>query len=464
MSTTTDTTSRVGDGTFDDLTGRVRGDVLRPGSPGYTEACTGYNLAAVRLPDLVLRAADAADVAAAVAFAAERSMPVAVMSTGHQAGRPIEGGLLIRTGALTEVTVDRERRSARIGAGARWQDVLAVSLPLGLAPLHGSSPVVGVVGFTLGGGISPTMGRAHGWAVDHIRAIDVVTADGTPLRVAADRHPDLFWALRGGRSDFGVVTALEIDLFPVGAFAGGGLFFEGAQLEPVLAAFRALTATAPDALSTSLALLRMPPLPGVPPLLAGRFVLHLRVAFLGETADLDPLLEPVRAAAPALVDTVGPLPYERFPEIHADPVDPAPLTERGAMLRDLPADAAEALREVAGPDSGIHVEIVELRHLGGAMSREPGTGSAVDHRDARYSLWCAVVGTRDDRPDAVRDAADVVDALAPWGTGRHYLNHSAGDPLERPFTPAALERLRALRASADPHGRFRPQHVLDPSE
>jgi FAD/FMN-containing dehydrogenase len=464
MSTTTDATTGIDEGLFQELAGRLRGEVLRPGSPGWAEACTGYNLAAVRRPDVVVRAADADDVAATVAFAAKRALPVAVMSTGHQGGRAVEGGVLIRTGALREVVVDREHRRARVGAGARWQDVLAVALPLGLAPLHGSSPDVGVVGFTLGGGISPTMGRAHGWAVDHVRAIDVVTADGTPLRVTADRRPDLFWALRGGRSDFGVVTALEIDLFPVGAFAGGGLFFDGSQLEAVLAAFRALTAAAPETLSTSLALLRMPPLPGVPPLLAGRFMLHLRVAFLGEAADLEPLLAPVRAAAPAVVDTVGPLPYERFAEIHADPVDPAPLTERSAMLRDLPADAADALREAAGADSGIQVEIVELRHLGGALSREPDVDSAVDHRDARYSLWCAVVGTPGDRPDAVRDAVAVVDALSPWGTGRHYLNHTAGDALERPFTPEAMDRLRALRASTDPHGRFRRQHPIDPSE
>lgn len=463
MRTSTETpTTEVDDGTVEALTRRVTGEVLSRTSEGYAAACTGYNLAAVRRPDLVVRAADATDVAETVAFAAEHGLPVAVMSTGHQAGRPIDGGVLILTSALRRVDIDPVRQRARIGAGARWQDVLDASLPLGLAPLHGSSPLVGVVGFTLGGGISPTMGRAHGWAVDHVTAMGVVTADGTALEVSAEAHPDLFWALRGGRSNFGVVTGIEIDLFPVGAFAGGGVFFDGADTTRVLTAFRDLTASAPEALSTSLALLRMPPVPGVPPLLAGRFVLHLRVAYLGEAADLDALLTSVRAAAPVLLDTVGALPYERFATIHADPVDPAPLTERGAMLRELPDEAIAALGEVAGAGSGLQVEIVELRHLGGAMSRVPASAGAVDLRDAQYSLWCAVVGTPADRPDAVRDAASVAAALAPWSTGLHYLNFSGdGDPLERPFTPEALQRLRAVKAAVDPHGRFRLQHPVD---
>ncbi|MHA3701049.1 FAD-binding oxidoreductase [Jatrophihabitans sp. YIM 134969] len=444
-----------------ELAHRVTGEVLRRDSAGYEEACVGYNLAAVRRPDLVVRARSADDVAAAVDFAASHDLPVAVMATGHQAGRPIEQGVLIRTDALRQVEIDPERRRAWVGAGARFEDVLEASLPHGLAPLHGSSPSVGVVGFTLGGGISPVLGRTHGWAVDHVRTISVVSADGSRIDATADAHPELFWALRGGRSNLGVVTAMEIDLVEVGAFAGGGLFFDGAHTAEVLAAFQALTVRAPEELTVSLALLRMPPLPGIPPLLAGRFTLHLRVAYLGDAADVDPLLAPVRAAAPVLLDTVGPLPYDQFASIHSDPVDPAPFVERSTLLRDLPPAALAAVVDVAGPASGVGVEIVELRHLGGAMSRPPEVSGAIDLYDARFSVWCAVVGGPGERPDAVADADRVVAALTPWSTGLGYLNFAGDDDAAgSPFRPDALRRLRAVKAVADSRDLFRLQHPL----
>lgn len=452
----------VDDGIIEELRGRVAGAVLGRDSAGYVEACTGYNLAAVRRPDVVVRAADAEDVAEAVAAAAAHGLPVSVMSTGHQAGRPIEGGVLILTSALRGVRIDAEARRARVGAGARWQDVLDASLPLGLAPLHGSSPLVGVVGFTLGGGISPTMGRAHGFAVDHVTALQVVTADGRAVDVSADREPDLFWALRGGRAGFGVVTAIELELFEVGAFAGGGVFFDGEHAAAVLEAFRALTEGAPDELSTSLALLRMPPLPGIPPLLAGRFVLHLRVAYLGDAADVDALLEPLRGAAPVLLDTVGALPYEQFASIHADPVDPAPFTEGTAALRELTECGIATLLAVAGPDAGPAVEIIELRHLGGAMGRPVAAPGAIDLHDARYVLWTAVIGMPGDRPESVRDAEAVVQALAPWSAEQQYLNFAAEDvPADRLYAPDALHRLRTIAAATDPDHRFGFPHPTD---
>ncbi|PPF77531.1 FAD-dependent oxygenase [Subtercola sp. Z020] len=457
------TTSPFSDHDFSELAARTAGRVLGRNSAGYDAATAGYNLAALRRPDLVVLAADAADVVAAVQFAAERSMPVAVMSTGHHAARPIEGGMLIVTRALDHVNVDTEARRAQIGAGAVWADVLAKTLPVGLAPLHGSSPQVGVVGFSLGGGISPTFGRARGWAVDHVTALRVVVADGSLLEVSAHEHADLFWALRGGRSNIGIVTAIEVELFPVGTFTGGGLFFDGADAERVLEAYRVLTENAPDELTTSVALLRMPPLPGIPELLAGRFVVHLRVAFLGSVEAADDLLAGIRRAAPVRLDTVGELPYEQFASIHSDPVDPAPFTERTTFLRALDADAVQAVLAVAGPGADPGVEIVELRHLGGALSREVPSPGALTGDDAAFVLWTVAVGMPSERSDAIQNAEHIVEAMRPWSTGRQYLNFTPdvdGSPAENLFAPDALARLREIKHSVDPQNLFRLQQPL----
>ncbi|MFG6402647.1 MULTISPECIES: FAD-binding oxidoreductase [unclassified Microbacterium] len=457
------TTSYVNDQELTELTARIAGMVLGRGSAGYDAATSGYNLAAERHPDVVVRAADAEDIVEAVRFAAVRDLPVAVMSTGHHAARPIQGGMLIITSALRYVHVDAAAKRAQIGAGAVWSDVLAATLPLGLAPLHGSSPQVGVVGFTLGGGISPTLGRAHGWAVDHVTALRVVVADGSLLEVSADEHADLFWALRGGRSNIGIVTAIEVELFPISTFTGGGIFFDGGDAERVLEAYRVLTESAPDALTTSLALLRMPPLPGIPEILAGRFVIHLRVAFLGSVDDVDELLRPLRAAAPVRLDTVGKLPYEQFASIHSDPVDPAPFSERTTFLSRLDHEAVDALIAVAGPAAEPGVEIVELRHLGGAMSRAVPSPGALTGDDAAFVLWTVAVGMPSVRADAIREAEHIVEAMKPWSTGRQYLNFAPDDldaSLESLFAPDALARLREIKHSVDPQNLFRLQQPL----
>jgi FAD/FMN-containing dehydrogenase len=448
---------------FDELTAQIAGTVAGRGSAGYETACAGYNLAAIRRPDIVVRVADAADVVEAVNFASIHDMPVAVMSTGHHAARPIENGMLILTDSLRHVEVDVDARRVRIGAGAVWGDVLANTLPAGLAPLHGSSPQVGVVGFSLGGGISPTMGRSRGWAVDHVTGLQVVVPDGSLLDVSAHENADLFWALRGGRSNLAVVTAIELDLFPVRTLTGGGIFFGGDNAETVLDAYRQLTLSAPDDLTTSIALLRMPALPGIPEILAGRFTIHLRVAFLGTSAAADGLLRRIRAAAPVLLDTVGEMPYEQFASIHSDPIDPAPFSERTTLLRTLDGGAVAALLSATGPHAEPGVEIVEIRHLGGAFSVPPATPGAIDNYDAQFVLWVVAVGMPADRADAIDSAERIIDTMSAWSTGKKYMNFapdSAGASAEALFSPSALVRLRSIKKTVDPHNLFRLQQPI----
>jgi FAD/FMN-containing dehydrogenase len=209
----------------------------------------------------------------------------------------VEGAVLITTGRMDGVEIDPAARTARVAAGAHWQQVVDAATPVGLAPLNGSSAKVGVTGYVLGGGLSPTMGRTYGWAADHVRAIEVVTADGTWRRATPTDEPHLFWALRGAKGNFGVVTAIEIDLFPVTTYFGGGLFYAGEHTAAVLHAYREWITTAPDELNSSVALLRLPPLPEVPEPLRGRLVVHVRVCHLGSVSDGERLVAPLRAVA-----------------------------------------------------------------------------------------------------------------------------------------------------------------------
>jgi FAD/FMN-containing dehydrogenase len=443
------------------LSAALEGAALTPEDDGYAAACAGYNLAGHRRPDVVVTARSAGDIVEAVAFAAAHGLPVAVVATGHHATRPMRDGLLVSTAAMTDVHVDPAARRAVVGAGARWSDVVPRTAEHGLTPVHGSSGQVGAVGFTLGGGLSPVLGRRYGWGSDHIVALDVVTASGELLRASADDHADLFWALRGGRSSLGVVTSMEIELFPVERFIGGGLFFDGEHAEAVLAAFAAATASAPDELTLSLAFLRLPPVPGVPPLLAGRSVLHVRVAHLGDAATAAVLLAPLRDAAPVLADTVEETRSEDFERIHNDPTDPAPFSEETSLLAGLDASAQRALLDTVGPASGTGLQIVELRHLGGAFAAPRAGAGAVSAGSAAYVLWAVSIGMPEDDADGVAQARALIEALRPWSTGTRYVNFAPDDGHpERSFSGDDWARLLRVKAAVDPGDLFRAQTPL----
>jgi FAD/FMN-containing dehydrogenase len=445
----------------------VRGPVLTPKDDSYAAESATYNLAFAHHPAVIVGAAEPGDVQAAVRFASAHGLPVAVLATGHQAIMPADGAMLITTSRMASVDLDPRNAAVLVGAGTRWQQVVDASTAAGLAPLNGSSPLVGVVGYTLGGGLSPTLGRRYGWAADHVTAIDVVTPDGRLRHATADTEPDLFWALRGGKSNFGVVTGLRFDLFPVRTLYGGGLFFAGRDAAAVLAAYREFASAAPDEMTSSVALLRLPPLPFVPEPLRGNFTVHVRFSYSGPPEDGARLVAPMRAAAPTLIDTVAEMPYARFAEIHSDPVDPAPFAERSAMLRELGADTVDALLDLAGPDADCPLAFVELRHLGGALGRPPAVPDAVGNRDAAFALWLVGIGTPDQAAPAMDYADTMTRRLAPWSTGGKYINFLAYDDATADQTRPAYEgvdyaRLQAIKAEYDPSNMFRLNHNIPP--
>ncbi|MER6825415.1 FAD-binding oxidoreductase [Streptosporangium sp. NPDC000563] len=451
-------------GGLETLRHQIVGPVLTPGQDGYDEEIAGFNTAVPHRPALVVGATGAEDVAAAIRFAAAHSLPVAVQATGHGAVQAADGALLINTSRMREVTVDPSGRSARIGAGSRWADVIEQATPHGLAPLSGSSSGVGAVGYTLGGGIGP-MSRTFGFAADHVREITVVTSDGTIRVTDRNTEPDLFWGLRGGKGSLGVVTSMVVDLFPVSTLYGGCLYFDAEDTPAVLHAYRAWTATLPETTTTSVAMLRLPPLPQLPPPLRGRFVTHLRFVHLGDAQEAEALLAPMRAVAEPIFGEIGQMPFGAIDSVHRDPVDPMPAWDRGALLRELGEETLEALLAVAGPAADVPLAVVELRHLGGALGREPHLPNAVGGRDAAFSLL--VIGAPvPELLDTVVPAVGgaVIDALAPWQTGGTQLNFhgSALAPadLSRAWPEPTLRRLAALKDRYDPTRMFRFGHVV----
>jgi hypothetical protein len=435
---------------LDALRRSLTGELAEPHDPAYADLVTPWNVAVPMQPAAVVAAATADDVVTTVRYAGEHGLTVGVQATGHGAITSLAGQLLVATRGLDELTVHPEGW-ARIGAGVKWGRVVEAAAPYGLAPLNGSSGDVGVVGFLTGGGVGP-MARTFGLSADSVRAFDVVTGDGVLRRVTPDEHPDLFFALRGGKGVAGIVTAVEIDLVPLATFYGGGLYFDGADASAVIARWREWSATLPEEATTSFALLQLPPLPFVPPELAGRLTLAVRYLWTGEPSDGERLLAPMRAAAPTVLDGVGVLPYAAVDAVHADPVDPMPVVEKAMLLTEFPAAAAEVLLAHAGPGSGSPQVVVEVRQLGGALAREGAHPSAFDQRAAAFSVFA--VGMAPD-PSVPGHGDALLAALAPWDTGGIWPNYRpAKDEASArcAYSGPTLQRLVDVARRYDPAG------------
>ncbi len=447
-----------------ELQAALAGQVYLPGSLGYDRQRRGHNLAVAHAPAMIADVTGPADVMAAVSYAASHGLPVAVRNTGHGVSLPADEALLIATHRMQGVRIDPYAGVARIEAGVRWSRVIHEAAPFGLAPLSGSAPDTGAVGYTLGGGLG-LLGRAFGYAADHVRSIDVVTASGTLRTAHQDQYADLFWALRGGKGNFGVVTSLEIGLVRAPRIFGGGLYFPGRAAAEVLHAYRRWTRDLPDAMTSSFAFTRFPWDREVPEPLRGRSAVHLRFAFHGPAADGEGLVAPLRRLTVPLLDTLRDMPYADTGSIHNDPPGPLAVHERGVRLRELDEDAADVLIGLAGPDSTCPLRLVELRHLGGALGREPEVPSAVPGRDAAFQLYLAGVPGGADGMQVEPVAQEIVDRMEPWTAGAASLNFlgaadAAPERIRTVFAPADLRRLAEVKRIYDPDRLFRFNHNI----
>ncbi|WP_400999365.1 FAD-binding oxidoreductase [Agromyces sp. GXQ0307] len=447
----------------DTSTLRDAGTVHLPGDPGFEAATVPWNLAVVQRPAAVAVPRTVDEVARVVASATELGLRVAPQSTGHGAAALAAGSLddvvLVRLHELTGVSIDPAARTARVLGGTLWRDVVAAAAPHGLAALHGSAGDVAVAGYVLGGGLS-FYGRAHGLASSHVRAVELVTADGTVVRASEHDRPDLFWALRGGGGgNFGVVVAVEIDLIPVPDVVAGMLLWDLSKGSEVARAWARWTADLPESVTTSLRFLRFPPDPAMPPFLSGRSLVVIDGAILEDDDRAAELLAPLRALAPE-VDTFGRMPAAGLVDVHMDPPGPVPSVSDHAMLGDLPDAAIDALVAVAGAGVEIPLICAELRHLGGALAR-PGHG-ALARLDGAYALF-ALSPAPTPEMAAIGESvtSSVVAALAPWANGSLFLNFAdRGVDVATGFDADAWARLVEVRRTVDSDGVFAAAHPI----
>jgi FAD/FMN-containing dehydrogenase len=434
---------------------------IGPDSPDYDSARASFNLAVDQHPAAIAYPSTAADVIECVRGARATGLKVAVQSGSHNAGPQgdLRDALLIRTSEMNRVTIDPGRRICRAEAGVRWEAVVDAAAEHGLSALHGSSPTVGVVGYSLGGGLS-WQARKRGLQANHVTAIELVLADGTHCRVDNDHDPELLWALRGGLGNFGVVTAIEFRLFPVAEAYAGWLAWDWRHAHPVLDAWAEWTRSTPDDVTTSARILQLPPLPELPEPIRGRQLVVIDGAILGDMEIAADLLQPLRELHPEL-DTFAPVPMPALCRLHGDPEDPAPYHGESAMLSELGPEAVQAFVAAAGPQSESVLNVAELRQLGGALGR-PVAGGVTSHFDGAYLLF--VLGMTFD-PDmaarVTRDAGRVLGALSPWTGGRPYLNFvEQQTDVAQAFCPSSWSRLQEVRRKVDPERLFRANHMI----
>jgi FAD/FMN-containing dehydrogenase len=433
---------------FAELDATTTGTVALPGDAAYDALVSPWNLAVPVRPAAVLAAETALDVVEAVRFANRHRLSVTPQATGHGPMAELTRELLVVTKGLDECVVHPEGW-ARVGAGVKWLRVVEAAAPHGLAPLSGSITDVGVVGYTTGGGLGP-MARTHGLAIDKVRAIEVVTGDGVLRRATPTDHPELFYALRGGKGMLGIVTAIEFDLVHQPTFYGGSLWFDGDDAASVIERWLQWSEELPELGTTSIALFQLPAMPGVPPELADRMALSVRYVWTGDPAEGERRFAEIRSSAPILLDDVALKPYTAIDSVHTDPLDPTPAFEAASVLTEFPAEAADALLALTGAGSGSPQVLVELRQLGGAFTRGGEHESAFSSRDAAWSLL--IVGIAE-VPGVESHAAAVLKAMEPW-TGGHRLPNFTFTPEEYvdAYDEGALARLRAAVRAYDPRG------------
>lgn len=444
------------------LRGLCGGAVHLPGDPGYDAARTPWNVAVDQRPLAVVYPASAAEVADVVRAAAAADLRVAVQGTGHNAGPlgDLSGSVLLRTSAMTAVTVDPVARTARAEAGTLWLDVVEAAAPHGLIPLHGSSPDVGVVGYSLGGGMG-WYSRQLGLQSNSVTAIEVVTATGELVRTDADHDPELFWALRGGGGNFGVVTAVEFTLYPIETAYAGMLVWDWQHAHAVLSRWTEWAATAPDSVTTSWRILQLPPIPEIPEPVRGRNLVVIDGAVLGPDEQAEAIIAPLRALAPEM-DTFARVPAASLVRLHMDPEGPTPAVSATAVLGELDAEGVTAMVAAAGPGSGSPLLVAELRQLGGALSRPLPAAGVLSHVDGAFALFAVAVAPTPEMAAAGSAAGErLVEAMAPWATGGQYLNFAETRVDPRTGYPAdSWDRLTALRSERDPRGLFHANHEV----
>jgi FAD/FMN-containing dehydrogenase len=457
----------LGEGTIEELRQSLRGELVMPTDAGYDAARAVWNGMIDRRPALIVRCQGVADVLAAVEFARSQHLEVAVRGGGHSLPgfSTTDGGILIDLRPMNAVRVDPITSRAVVEGGATWAEVDHETQAFGLAVTGGLISSTGVGGFTLGGGIGWLM-RKYGLACDNLVGADVVTADGELVHASEEDDPELLWGLRGGGGNFGIVTAFEFALHPVGPLIlAGPIFFPGEQAREILTGFREWTRTAPDDVTSLVNLTTAPPLPFLPPEVHGTKIVIVATAYAGDSEDGNQVVAPLRQLGRPIVDLLGPMPYTVIQSL----VDP--LFGPGARnyftagyLPDLADKVIDQLVAAHGPAISPESEI-HVHQLGGAVARVPADATAYANREAPFAVNI-VARWSDAQTDAeqVRWARSLLGAVEPFTTGGAYVNFlGSGDDAIRTVYPAeTYERLSRLKGRLDPTNLFRLNQNVRP--
>jgi FAD/FMN-containing dehydrogenase len=464
------------------LRANVTGRVLVPGDEGYDSARQTWNVTTFEQhPAIVVMPSTSADVVSAVDFAREHELSIAVQGGGHGHPHPANDALLVNFANMAKVHItpsiprsDSSHRpgaagTARVEAGAKWRDVIGAAHPHGLAPLNGFSGTVGVSGYTLGGGIGWLV-RQYGAAAGSLRSAEVVTADSRLLRTDDSNHADLFWGLRGGGGNFGIVTAFEFDLYPVKEVFGGFVVYPLAHGTQALSVYAEWTKTVPDTLTSAVRLVHYPPAPAIPEPLRGASAIVIMACFNGSAAEGEALVKPLRSIATPLLDTFRPMPYAEIGTIASDPPEAPPLFTygNGGGLRDLSPDVIAAMLRIAG-DRAAGIFLIEARHAGGALARQPEAAIPFSLRSPWAMYVLATAPTPQALEDGRRSVGTLLEALKPALTGEAVLNSVDADNAGPAITRAAYSaenyrKLVALKDKYDPANVFRFNHNIAPSK
>ncbi|MEO6822945.1 MAG: FAD-binding protein [Candidatus Nanopelagicales bacterium] len=448
---------------FAALSTELSGDLFTPDDVGWDRARTAWNLAVDQRPTAVAEVADVADVVSVIRFAAAHGLHVAAQGTGHQAstlGPRLADTILIRTHRMRGLRIDPEARTAWAEAGVLWGEVSAAAGEHQLLALAGSAADVGVVGYTLGGGLS-WLARKYGLAANAVVAAEIVTATGEVLRVDDNERPELLWALRGGGGSVVVVTALEIRLFEHATVVAGALFWPLERSVDVVAAWEQWTRDLDEDVTACIRLLQFPPLPDIPEPMRGNSFVVVEVVHAGDESDAQATVAPLRELGPVM-DTIATIPAPALAHLHMDPPGPVPGVGDGFVLDDLPAAAQSALLTTAGPGSGSPLLSVELRTLGGALSRPAPGGGAMSSVPGRFLVYAVGIAPDPASQGAVRAQIDLVqEALSAWANPRSCMGFTEHEvDSGNFFADTDLARLRAAKAAHDPDGRIRTGHLV----
>ncbi len=446
-----------------DLATRVRGSVLEPGSDEYERIRVAWNRSFDRRPLAIVQPVDARDVAEVVRFARAHGLEIAVRSGGHSiAGHSTtDGGVLVDLGALRGLHLDPAGRTAWAGAGLTAGEVTRAAGEHGLAVPFGDTASVGIGGLTLGGGIG-WLARKHGLAIDNLLAAELVTASGETVTVSADRHPDLFWAIRGGGGNFGIVTRFQFRLVPVGMVYGGAIALP--LTAETLTGLVAAADAAPDALTTISFVMSLPPAPFVPAEHVGRTALIVTAVYDGDAEAGAAALEPIRNLGTPLAEALGPMPYPAIYQFTAG-ADLAHASLSWSTFADeLPADLAAGIVERLESPAGAGT-MFQLRVLGGAMSRVPAGSTAFAHRARKLMFVVSKPFGETGEPEAttafVQAFADLLSPVA-RGVYANFVGDEGESRVHDAYPPATYERLAALKARYDPTNLFHLNQNIRP--